>query len=127
MPAAANALELFGPISAQLYQDLLQALKRLGDYHPEPNKSSIHVVRMDTVGKRGARSTARGSTFLGVRPRKEYLLLTFKAAEEVKHKRVFKAERASTHRWYCEVKLTSAAEIDAQLMKWIAQSYELSQ
>jgi hypothetical protein len=107
-----NALQLGGDVSEKLYERLLSAIKVLGAYRVEVKKTSIHLVRK--------------SAFAGVRLRKEYLLLTIKAPEDICHKRVYKSEQASAHRWHVEVKIASAAEIDTELMGWLRESYEMS-
>jgi uncharacterized protein DUF5655 len=108
-----NALQLGGPTSEKLYQQLLAAIKNIGSYKVEVKKTSIHLVRK--------------SAFAGVRLRKEYLLLTIKAPEAIRNKRIFKAEQASAHRWHLEVKVATASEIDKELMGWLQESYEMSE
>ena len=71
-----TALSTAGPVSKKLYANLLTTLKKLGPYEVEVKKTSIHLVRR--------------SAFLGVRLRKEYLLLTIKAPTPISSKRILK-------------------------------------
>lgn len=95
-----------------IYDALLVASRALGPVREDPKKTSIHLVRR--------------YAFAGVATRKEALILTLKAAQRVKSPRVHKALQASEHRWYVEIRLTSSADVDAELRRWLAQSYELA-
>lgn len=109
--AEQNALALAGPGAQQLYRELLAALGPLGGFRVEVKKTSIHLVR--------------GSAFAGVHPRKQHLILTVKAEKPVRSARVAKAEQVSKSRWHLDVKIASAADIDAELVGWLRQAYEL--
>jgi len=109
--APQNAFSLAGPVSLELYKQLLMALKPLGRFQEEVKKTSIHLVH----------STA----FAGVAPRKQHLILTIKAERPIHSSRVFKAEQASRNRWYLQVKLADKQEIDRELLGWLKSSYEL--
>ncbi len=112
MAATGNALALAGPESRKLYASLLEALQSVGPFEIEVKKTSIHLVRK--------------SAFAGVAPRKQYLLLTIKASEPIESSRIFKSEQASKHRWHLETRIASAEEIDAELLGWLRESYEIS-
>ena len=106
-----NALSSASPVARELYQELLRALKPLGSFKEEVKKTSIHL--------------ARNSAFAGVHPRKEHLLLTIKAAKPIRNKRIVKSEQVSKSRWHEEVKLAAAGDIDAELLGWLRDAYEL--
>jgi hypothetical protein len=53
------------------------------------------------------------------------LLVTIKASKPVQSPRIFKAEQVSKNRWHLEVKLSTADEIDSELLGWIREAYEL--
>lgn len=106
-----DAFSNCSPASRQLYQDLLTALKPLGDFREEVKKTSVHLVR--------------NSAFVGVHPRKQYLLLTIKAQEPIQNPRILKSEQVSRNRWHLELKLLGMEEIDEELLSWVRQAYEL--
>lgn len=106
-----NALSAAGPVSRELYEKLLSALRPLGGFQEEIKKTSIHLVRV--------------SAFAGVHPRKQHLLLTIKAAGAIRSPRILKAEQVSKNRWHLEVKLTTASDLDAELLGWLRDAYEL--
>ena len=95
-----------------LYLQLCKALGTIGEFTEETKKTSIHLVRK--------------SAFAGVHPRKKYLIITVKAGRALDSPRIFKSEQLSKNRWHHEVKLTSPSEIDAELIGWLSESYELS-
>jgi hypothetical protein len=103
--AESNAFSISGPASRQLYQDLLTALKPLGPFREEVKKTSVHLVR--------------NAAFVGVHPRRNHLRLTVKAGEPIWNQRI------SRNRWHLEMKLLSVQEIDAELLTWVRQAYEL--
>jgi len=111
MAAPTNALSATGPASRQLYRDLLAALRKIGPFQEEIKKTSIHLVRE--------------SAFAGVHPRKQYLLLTIKAAKPIRSARIVKTEQVSKNRWHLELKLTAADEIDSELLGWLREAYDL--
>ena len=100
-----------GPTSLALYEKLLTALGSIGPFQEEIKKTSIHLVRK--------------SAFLGVHPRKEHLLLTIKAQKTIRSSRISKAEQVSKSRWHLDLKLTQAEHIDAELLRWIREAYEI--
>ena len=106
-----DAFSVAGPTSRELYKKLLAALKPIGAFREEIKKTSVHLVRK--------------SAFAGVHPRKEHLNLTIKAAQPVRSTRVYKSEQVSKSRWHLEVKLSSAKEIDSELLGWLREAYDL--
>lgn len=106
-----NALSTASPVARQLYKDLLKELRQIGRFQEEVKKTSIHLVR--------------GSAFAGVHPRKQHLVITIKAATPIKSPRIVKSEQVSKNRWHLEVKLAASAEMDAELVSWLREAYEL--
>ena len=106
-----DALSSASPLARELYKEVLRALKPLGSFKEEVKKTSIHLTRR--------------SAFAGVHPRKESLLLTIKAAQPIHSKRIVKSEQVSKSRWHEEVKLAAAGDIDAELLGWLHDAYEL--
>jgi len=111
MSTSTNALSAAGPASRLLYKELLAALQSIGPFQVEVKKTSIHLVRR--------------SAFAGLHPRKQYLLLTIKAAKPIRSRRILKAEQVSKNRWHLDVKLAAAEQIDEQLLDWLQQAYGL--
>jgi hypothetical protein len=111
---ATNHIDAFstaGPVSRQIYNELLTALRPNGPFEQEVKKTSIHFVRR--------------SAFADVSFRKQHLILTIKAVNAIGSPRILKAEQASKNRWHLEVKLTAAENIDAELLSWLRDAYEL--
>jgi hypothetical protein len=113
MVESKERLAITDPISRRLYKDLLAAVKPIGPFREAVKKTSIHLVRR--------------SAFAGVHPRKEHLLITIKAQERINSARLFKAEQVSKNRWHLDVKLATSQDIDAELLGWLRQAYELCQ
>lgn len=107
-----NALVVASPVSRALYKELLSAMSTIGPFQEDVKKTSIHLVH--------------GSAFVGVRARKQYLLLTIKAENPLRSVRVFRAEQVSKNRWHLEVKLAAGKDIDDELLGWIGAAYHLS-
>ena len=93
------------------YARLLEALHALGPFQEEPKKTSIHLVR--TVG------------FAGIHPRKNFLYLNIRTDSPIEGPRIVKSEQVSKNRFHNELKLSSPDEIDAELLEWLRDAYEL--
>ena len=100
------------PVVASIYEALMTAAKKLGPFKEEAKKTSIHLVR--------------SSAFAGVATRKTSLVLTLKAASDIKSPRVTKHEQVSASRWHLEVRLDSPRDVDAELKMWLKDAYEIS-
>lgn len=94
------------------YQRLLKVAATFGEFAEDPKKTSIHLNRR--------------TAFAGVATRKEALLLTVKASQDIQSSRIRKSEKVSANRWHLELSLTSPSEVDAELVKWLKEAYELS-
>lgn len=100
------------PVVASIYDSLMKVAKKLGPFKQEAKKTSIHLVR--------------SSAFAGVATRKASLVLTLKAAGDIKSPRVTKHEQVSASRWHLEVRLDSPRDVDSELEAWLKDAYELS-
>ena len=100
------------PAVRAIYDRILAAAKRCGPFQEEPKKTSIHL--------------ARKTAFAGVATRKNTLILTLKSATDLKSSRIGKHEQASANRWHLEVRLDDPAQVDAELVDWLAAAYALA-
>jgi len=100
------------PIVREIYDGLIKKIKSFGEFQEEPHKTSIHLLHQ--------------TAFAGIATRKEFLLLTIKTDSAIENKRVAKTEKVSRNRFHILVKLESPKEIDAELLKWLKDSYTLS-
>jgi hypothetical protein len=95
-----------------IYDALLAVCREFGRVAEDAKKTSIHLNRK--------------YAFAGVRTGKDHIILTIKSSAEIPSPRIRKKEQASAHRWYCDIKLTSSREIDAEVIRWLRDSYEMS-
>lgn len=100
------------PAVRKLYDKLLAQLNKLGPIVQEPKKTSIHLVRT--------------SALAGVQVRKDALLLNIKTDYPIESPRIQKSEKISASRFHHLVRLTSPADLDKELTKWLKDAYELS-
>jgi hypothetical protein len=100
------------PHVREIYDALLAASRALGPFEEEAKKTSIHL--------------ARKSAFAGVATRKDTLILTLKAASDIDDPRVITHQQASAKRWYLEIRLHAAKEVDGKLKRWLKEAYELA-
>jgi hypothetical protein len=95
-----------------IYDRLLMATGKFGPVAEEPKKTSIHLINR--------------TAFAGVVTRKSALVLTIKSDRKLSSPRIHKSEQTSANRFHHEVKLTSPAEVDAELVQWLKVAYALS-
>ena len=100
------------PAVRQIYDRLLKAAGKFGPVVEEPKKTSIHLVNK--------------TAFAGVATRKSAIVLTIKSDRMIPSPRIHKSEQTSAKRFHHEVKLTSSAEVDSELVKWLKDAYALS-
>ena len=100
------------PAVRQIYDRLLKAAGKFGPVVEEPKKTSIHLVNK--------------TAFAGVATRKSAMILTIKSDRKIPSPRIHKSEQASARRFHHEVKITSLAEVDSELVKWLRDAYALS-
>ena len=99
-------------VSSEVYDALLARLGAFAQFEVENTKTSLHTIH--------------GRAFLGVHPRKDGLLLNIVTAEPLTSSRIKKTERVSANRYHNEVVVTSAQDVDKELMVWIELAYGLT-
>jgi len=100
------------PVVREIYDQLKRAIKSFGPLLEDPKKTSIHIVNK--------------SALAGVATRKAHIVLTIKSDRKLASPRIFKSEQTSASRFHHEVKLTSPAEVDKELIGWLEDAYRLS-
>ena len=100
------------PATRKIYERVLKASGKFGPVIEDPKKTSIHLVRK--------------TAFAGIATRKSAIILTIKSDQKLNSPRIHKSEQTSARRFHHEVKLTSAADVDAELTSWLKAAYELS-
>jgi hypothetical protein len=113
-PTIAHHFDGRGKDVRATYDRILAIAREWGDVKPEARKTSIHLLRGET-------------SFAGIAPRKDVLVLTFKSPSEIRSPRVHKAEQTSAGRWQIEVRLTNAKEVDHELQQWLRASYAIAE
>ena len=93
------------------YDQIVAALKEIGPFIEEPKKTSIHLVRR--------------TGFAGVHPRKHSLTLNLRLSHPLENVRIAKVEQVSKNRYHNEVKLEHPEEVDAEIIEWLREAYEL--
>ena len=111
-PDAARHFESADPTVRSLYEELLARLRKIGPVTEDPKKTCIHLNRR--------------SALAGVYIRKSHLNLEFKTDYPIESPRIAKSEQISRSRWHHVIKLDSADSIDAEVMGWLKDAYELS-
>ena len=96
-----------------VYDKLVNAARALGPVTEDPKKTSIHLNRR--------------TAFAGVATRKSAIILTLKANSDIDDARVVKHERASANRWHLDVRLEQPRDVDASVVRWLKQAYELAE
>jgi hypothetical protein len=100
------------PAVLETYRRLLEVARLLGPVTEEAKKTSIHLMRR--------------TAFAGVATRRTTLILTLKSATNIRSPRIARREQASANRWYVDVRLDHADQVDRQLTAWIKAAYELA-
>ena len=109
--SAPDPFAAVAPVARELYRHLLKRMKALGPFEIETKKTSVHFVRE--------------SAFAGVHPRKQFLILTIKAAGPIDSQRIVKAEQVSRNRWHLDVKIANAQDADDDVLAWLKRAYDL--
>src|SRR6266849_1684582 len=110
--AVESHLETKGPMVRTIYDGLLKGVKKFGRVIEEPKKTSIHLVNK--------------TAFAGVATRSSAIILTIKSDRKNSSPRVHKSEQTSANRFHHEIKLTSPADVDSELLNWLKAAYALS-
>lgn len=100
------------PVVRKIYDRLLKVAKRFGPVEEDPKKTSIHLNNV--------------TAFAGVATRSEYLILTLKSDHPITSSRIHKTDRPSTRRYHHDLKIALPDEVDAELIGWLKEAYELS-
>ncbi len=100
------------PTVKKIYDHLLKHSRKFGPVIEEPKKTSIHLVNK--------------TAFAGVATRKGVIVLTIKSDRKLSSPRIHKSEQTSANRFHHEVKLTSPAEVDSEILGWLKNAYALS-
>jgi hypothetical protein len=100
------------PHVREIYDRILAACSDFGDIAEDPKKTSIHLNRK--------------SAFAGIKTQVGSLVLTVKSTEDISSTRVSKSLQASARRWYCYIKLSTADDVDEEVVAWLRNSYDLS-
>jgi hypothetical protein len=96
----------------QIYDALLKHSRKFGPVTEDPKKTSIHLVNK--------------TAFAGVATRRNALVLTLKSDRDLDSARIHKSEQTSARRFHHEVKLTTVAEVNNELIGWLKDGYTLS-
>jgi Domain of unknown function (DUF5655) len=96
----------------KIYERLLKTSRKFGSIVEDPKKTSIHLNHK--------------TAFAGIATRKSAIILTIKSDCRLSSPRIHKSEQTSASRFHHEVRLTSPADVDAELTRWLKAAYELS-
>ena len=99
-------------VTKKIYERLLKAVEKFGPVTEDPKKTSIHLVNK--------------TAFAGIATRNSAVVLTIKSDRALSNPRIHKSEQTSAHRFHHEVKLTSVADVDSELLGWLKDAYGLS-
>ena len=98
--------------SSKIYDKLLRCLDQFAEYTVENKKTSLHITH--------------GRAFLGVHPRKSALLVNIVLDRPLETNRLKKSEKVSANRYHNEVVISSAEELDSELVGWLKEAYALT-
>lgn len=65
------------------------------------------------------------STFLAIKPKKNFLDIEFVLDEKIEEFPIHKSVQASKFKWAHFVRLESPEEVDEQLLSWIRKAYDI--
>ena len=95
-----------------LYDALFSAISEFGEIDVYVGKYNLTIRRL--------------TTFLSVMVEKDHLTLVFISSEPVDEFPVYQHHQHSAHRFSNVVKVEAFEEIDAQLLRWLRQAWELA-
>ena len=98
-----------------IYGRIVEVVRGLGPLVEDAKKTCVHLAPDDEA-----------SAFAGVHPRKTGILLNLRTAAPISSPRVRKTEQISRHRFFNEILVESPDEVDAELLGWLREAYELS-
>ena len=100
------------PEVKSIYERIVSESRKFGNVIEEPKKTSIHLVRE--------------TSFAGAHPKKAWLDLTIRTDKPIRSTRVRAQEQVSKNRWHQDVRLTSPADVDAEVVGWLKGAYALA-
>ena len=106
-----DAIARADPTHQEVYSRLLKAVGRFGPIREERGDRSV-LLR------------SRGG-FLGIHPKRDGLDLQIVTDHVIRAARVNKVDRVSASRFHVHVRVASTADIDAQLLDWLREAYDL--
>ena len=62
----------------------------------------------------------------GAHPKNAWLDLTIRSEKPIRSARVHSQEQVSKNRWHQDVRLTSAKDVDAEVVSWLKSAYALA-
>ena len=95
-----------------VYNKVLSSLSTIGPVKAEAKKTSVHLVR--------------ATSFAGVHPKKAWLDLTIRSDQPIRSARIRAQEQVSKNRWHQDVRLSSPADVDAEVIDWLKSAYALA-
>ncbi len=106
-----DAIARADPALQRVYARLLKAVQALGR----------------VVEERGERSVLlrSGGGFLGVHPKRDCLDLQIVTDHVIRAARITKVDPVSARRFHVHVRIASQKEVDAQLLGWLREAYDL--
>ncbi len=110
-PKSGDAIARADRAHQQIYARLLKAVSRFGPV-------------LEERGERSVLLRSRGG-FLGIHPTRDGLNLQIVTDHVVRASRVAKVDRVSASRFHVHVRIVSANDVDAQLLGWLRESYDL--
>ena len=106
-----DAIARADPSYQKVYARLLTAVAAFGPIKEER-------------GERSALVRSRGG-FLGVHPKRDGLDLQIVSDHVIRAARVTKVDRVSARRFHVHVRIASPKDVDAQLLGWLRDAYDL--
>jgi hypothetical protein len=100
------------PQVRSLVGTLIARADALPDVTVDPKGTCVHLNRR--------------VAFANLHPRKNAVLLNLRTSAPIESARIRKVERASANRYHNEMLLESAADLDGELMQWIADAHALA-
>ena len=112
-PTVSSHFEDKAPTIRAIYDQLLMGVRAFGEFQEMPKNTLIHLENT--------------TDFASISPRKNYITLHFSLNREFKNPRIAKVEQLSARRYKHTVKLQGVTDIDAQLLTWLREAYELAE
>jgi hypothetical protein len=106
-----DAIARADPALQRVYASLLKAVQSLGPVVEERGERSV-LLR------------SRGG-FLGVHPKRDGLDLQIVTDHAIRAARVTNVDPVSARRFHVHVRLVTEKEVDAQLLGWLREAYDL--